>query len=200
MTWAPPTAMVPTAVGMNKYELLAVYQHAFEVQSHPNFYMQAGIDESKPPTASSKTFETVGVWRCWGSVRAEFRERCIDENQLLQLHDPGRRLHVFIAPSTHIHQNPATFGKQSTITQSRKDNRLVNLAYGTPQQNSIERYQHAGTFTGKRSRVHKRQPRKHEGESTPCVLLSDAIRNIKDGVSITIPVSLAKVIVAILEK
>jgi len=31
-----------------------------------------------------------------------------------------------------------------------EDNRAVDLAYGTRKQNSIERHQHAGTYTGKR--------------------------------------------------
>jgi len=81
-----------------------------------------------------------------------------------------------------------------------KDNRVVNLAYGTPQQNSIERYQHAGTYTGKRSRFHKRGPRKYENVGTTFAFLTHAIRNSRDADSLTIPMHLAREIAAILEK
>ncbi len=81
-----------------------------------------------------------------------------------------------------------------------KDNRVTNLAYGTPQQNSIERYQHAGTYTGKRSRVHKGGHRERETAITTRALLHAAIQNSNNGDSVTIPMSLALEIAAILEK
>lgn len=81
-----------------------------------------------------------------------------------------------------------------------EDNRAVNLAYGTPQQNSIERHQHAGTYTGKRCRAENSGTRKHKIQKTTCELLIAAIRERENSDTLTIPMSLARKILDILKK
>ena len=59
-----------------------------------------------------------------------------------------------------------------------RDNRISNLAYGTLQQNSIERYQHAGTFTGNRCRPRKDKAKRNSNSA--CALLGAAIKSAPD--------------------
>ena len=79
-----------------------------------------------------------------------------------------------------------------------EDNRAANLEYGTVGQNNVERHQHAGTYTGKRSGIRKGVPYESENRSVYHQELAAAIQSSEDGQTVTIPMKLAQAIATVL--
>jgi len=85
------------------------------------------------------------------------------------------------------------------INGDPRDNRVANLRWGTSQENSHDRHKHNGTSKGgKRSRAQKRVASNPKVQSALREKLAFAIQTGMDNEAITIPMSVAKEIIAIL--
>jgi hypothetical protein len=79
-----------------------------------------------------------------------------------------------------------------------EDNRAANLEYGTVTQNNIERHQHVGSYTGKRSGIRKGVTYESKNRSAYHQELDAAIQASKDGQNVTISMEVAKAIAEVL--